>query len=149
MKNLILFIGIICLGTFQASSQINFGTGDKTLETELNQINVNANKNIDEFALNMTKELNTTKSTIDGYLQILKPAELVLADRIGKITGKPLVTVIDVYKKDKDKGWGAIAKELGIKPGSPEFHQLKGKSKNTGNSKGKGNGKGNGQGKKK
>lgn len=149
MKNLILFIGIICLGAFQASSQINFGTGDKTLETELNQINVDANKNIDEFALNMTKELNTTKSTIDGYLQILKPAELVLADRIGKITGNPLINVIDVYKKHQDKGWGAIAKELGIKPGSPEFHQLKGKSKNTGNSKGNGKGKGNNQGKKK
>ena len=43
----------------------------------------------------------------------------------------------------------SYAKEMGIKPGSPEFHALKGKSKSTGkpsNGNGNGNGKGNGNG---
>jgi len=29
------------------------------------------------------------------------------------------------YKSDKGQGWGALAKSLGIKPGSREFHALK------------------------
>ena len=62
------------------------------------------------------------------------------------------------YSVNKDKGWGFIAKEMGIKPGSPEFHALKGKAKGkkdkgnkgeSGNGNGNGNGKGNGKGKKK
>ena len=41
---------------------------------------------------------------------------------------------------------GAIAKDLIIKPGSPEFHALQGKSKNS-NRSGKGNENGKGKGK--
>jgi hypothetical protein len=54
-----------------------------------------------------------------------------------------------VYKQSKGKGWGVIAKELGIKPGSPEFHALKrgdfaftGEPGGGGESHGKGKGKG-------
>ena len=33
--------------------------------------------------------------------------------------------VVDQYRKNKGQGWGVIAKSLGIKPGSAEFHALK------------------------
>ena len=33
--------------------------------------------------------------------------------------------VLREYKENKGKGWGVIAKNLGIKPGSREFHELK------------------------
>jgi hypothetical protein len=32
---------------------------------------------------------------------------------------------VPTYQASKGKGWGVIAKELGIKPGSPAFHALK------------------------
>jgi len=35
--------------------------------------------------------------------------------------------VIDSYRKNKSKGWGALARDLGIKPGSKEFKALKDK----------------------
>jgi hypothetical protein len=59
--------------------------------------------------------------------------------------------VVDVYKKNRGKGWGVIAKSLGIKPGSPEFHALKrGDDLYTHKEKGKGKGgKGKGKGKEK
>ncbi|MFC1533202.1 BON domain-containing protein [Thermodesulfobacteriota bacterium] len=44
---------------------------------------------------------------------------------IAKITNKPIDEVVDEYKANKDKGWGVIAKRLGIKSGSKEFHALK------------------------
>jgi hypothetical protein len=33
--------------------------------------------------------------------------------------------VLEKYKAGKGKGWGNLAKTLGIKPGSREFHALK------------------------
>ncbi|MBW2248778.1 MAG: hypothetical protein JRF62_16680 [Deltaproteobacteria bacterium] len=38
---------------------------------------------------------------------------------------QPTENVIEKYKSGKGKGWGALAKSLGIKPGSKEFHALK------------------------
>jgi hypothetical protein len=33
--------------------------------------------------------------------------------------------VVDQWQQDHGQGWGVLAKRLGIKPGSPEFHRLK------------------------
>ncbi|MCK4465819.1 MAG: hypothetical protein KAU83_08910, partial [Bacteroidales bacterium] len=58
---------------------------------------------------------------------------------LSKISGKPVDDVVEIYKVHKNKGWGYIAKQLGIKPGSPEFHKLKENVKNKGSkSKNKG-----------
>jgi hypothetical protein len=73
---------------------------------------------------------------LNEYLEILQPAEIVLAGRIGVIVDKPVDTVISSYRSNQSKGWGEVAKDLGIKPGSPEFHALKGKPKKN---QGKGN----------
>ena len=45
--------------------------------------------------------------------------------RLGEMSGKPIEDVITKYKSGKGKGWGSLAKSLGIKPGSAEFHSLK------------------------
>jgi hypothetical protein len=34
-------------------------------------------------------------------------------------------TVVEIYRKQKGQGWGAVAQSLGIKPGSADFHALK------------------------
>jgi len=60
--------------------------------------------------------------------QGLQPAEAYLAAALSSLSGKPISFVVETYKKNKDKGWGSIAKELGIKPGSKEFKALKDKS---------------------
>ncbi|MEY4605009.1 MAG: hypothetical protein RIT43_2301, partial [Bacteroidota bacterium] len=80
-------------------------------------------------------------------------ADVFMSFEIAALTKKNVDDVVKSYEKNKDKGWGVIAKEMGIKPGSEQFHALKGNSKKASeNSKGnseKGNkGKGQGQGKK-
>jgi hypothetical protein len=45
--------------------------------------------------------------------------------RLGEMSNRPSEYVIEKYKSGKGKGWGALAKSLGIKPGSIEFHALK------------------------
>ena len=60
----------------------------------------------------------------------MEPAEIYLSLELSKISGQSIDQVVEIYKVDKDKGWGFIAKQLGIKPGSPEFHNLKENTKN-------------------
>ena len=76
-----------------------------------------------------------------------KPADAYMLLQLGEISKQPTEYVIEKYESGKDKGWGALAKSLGIKPGSKEFHALKRghnlydetpKVKNKGKGKGKG-----------
>lgn len=53
------------------------------------------------------------------------PADAYMVFRLGEISHHPPERVLDVYRESKGKGWGAMAKELGIKPGSKAFHALK------------------------
>ena len=53
------------------------------------------------------------------------PADAYLVLRLGEISGRPVGQVIEKYRHSKGNGWGALAKSLGIKPGSQEFHALK------------------------
>ena len=41
------------------------------------------------------------------------------------MTAKRPEAIVETYQTNRTKGWGVIAKELGIKPGSAEFHALK------------------------
>lgn len=83
----------------------------------------------------------------------MKDGDIYMACELGKQTNKPIDDVINQYQKNKSKGWGFIAKEMGIKPGSPEFKALKSKAKGKhAKMKEKGKGKGKpegGKGKKK
>jgi hypothetical protein len=68
----------------------------------------------------------------------MNAGDVVISFEIMKLTRKPIAEVIRVYKVSKTKGWGVMAKELGIKPGSKEFHAMKdacGKNKDKVNKK--------------
>lgn len=145
MKSYILGLLFVTMSAMTAFSQIDFKLGDSQLENELNQINCDAKKDLEKFKSDIRANFNVTPTKISEYLEFLQPAEIELAGRIGVIIGKPIDNVITSYRANKEKGWGELAKEMGIKPGSPEFHALKGKTKggkgNSGSSKGKAKGK--------
>ena len=99
-------------------------------------------------------KVNTVLSNVNG----VEDAYMVM--RLGEISGRDTDVVLREYKANKGKGWGVIARRLGIKPGSREFKNLKnahdrhvgggkGKSKRgkgQSHGKGQGNNKGKGQG---
>lgn len=66
------------------------------------------------------------------------PADAYIILRFGEMSGRPANYVVEKYKYNNDKGWGVLAKSLGIKPGSEEFHALKrGHDLNNGNNRGR------------
>jgi len=77
------------------------------------------------------------------------PGDAYMVLRLGEMSRHPTDYVIQQYRAGKGNGWGALAKSLGIKPGSDEFHALKnghdlndGKFRAGSDQKGKSKGKG-------
>ena len=56
---------------------------------------------------------------------VANPADAYMVLRLGEMTSRPPRYVLDRYRAEQGKGWGALAKSLGIKPGSSEFKALK------------------------
>lgn len=77
-----------------------------------------------------------------------RPSDAYMVFRLGEMSSRPVDDVLDKYRAGKKKGWGTLAKSLGIKPGSQEFHALKqGDNLYSGQDKGKKKKKNSGKGK--
>lgn len=145
MKPVLLIIFVCSLLT--AAAQYN--TGDTELNASLVKIDADASVNFTLFKKDVSASYNVSESKITNWsVQLgMKAGDIYFALELARISKRPIDDVIKIYTGNKKKGWGAIAKELGIKPGSPEFHALKGGAGKQAN-KGKGNaadGKSNGQ----
>ena len=82
------------------------------------------------------------------FSNVEEPADVYVLLRLGEMSKQSTDDVIEKYKSQKGKGWGALAKSLGIKPGSKDFHALKwSQDLYDGNDRGKGKGKAKGKGK--
>ncbi len=109
------------------SFSLSASTGDSDFDLTLSNINVEAKNSLPGFYSSMSVQFGTPPSQLDYliYKMGFSPADAFMAIRLSILIGKPIETVCVTYDKHRHKGWGAIAKELGIKPGSKEFHQLK------------------------
>jgi hypothetical protein len=139
---LVLMISVNAL----LNAQVNFSakTGDGELDLTLGDMNTNAKANLSAFKKDLSLNFNIGVDKIDQMMVTynMEPADIYLTLQIGQQTGKTPDQVAECYKKNKGKGWGVIAQEMGIKPGSAEFHALKDKAKGKNNKmkeKGKGN----------
>lgn len=56
---------------------------------------------------------------------VATPADAFMVLQLSRTLHLPQERVLQTYRVHHGKGWGVIAKELGIKPGSAEFHALK------------------------
>ena len=112
----------------------------------INELNIEASTDIGGYKAGLALDFGVSGKTVTLLLEKekMKPGDAYMALRLSSMTSKPIDAVISEYKRSKDKGWGVMAKNLGIKPGSKEFHALKervGKNKGKGKSKNKGKGK--------
>lgn len=149
-KTLLILATVFVFGT-NYSQTISFSprTGDVEMDGFLKDINTKAKNDLNGFINNATTTFNIAKDKVEGLIQIMDPGDVFMTLQTAQVINKPVDEVKDAYIKGKDKGWGQIAKELGIKPGSAEFHALKNKMKGKKDKDKGGNGKGNGKGKKK
>ena len=107
--------------------------------------NVQAQADPSGFRARLATRFQVGDAQISAVLgNVANPADAYIVFRLGEMSGYPTDRVLREYRSGKGKGWGVIAKSLGIKPGSKEFHELK-RSQDLYNGDGKGKGKGKGK----
>jgi len=126
----------------------------------MNTLNNRYHSDIPGLHSSLNNRFNVGDTVISSVVKsVAKPSDAYMILKLAEMTGLTHSTVLKNYEANKQKGWGAMAQSLGIKPGSAEFKALKAghdmdskksSSKEKGNKKDqeKGNGNDKGKGKK-
>ncbi len=119
------------------------------LDSFLKSVNVQAQADMKNFNIKLSAQFGVPVPQVDAIVKrVAAPADAFMVLQLGQMANKQPEAVLQTYQRSRGKGWGELAKELGIKPGSPEFHALKrGDLSFTGEPGGGGHGKGKGKGK--
>lgn len=117
----------------------------------IRDFNIKAEADSSGFRARLATRFKIGDTQIKAVLNnVKKPADAYMVLRLGEMSKQPTEYVIGKYKSGKGKGWGVLAKSLGIKPGSKEFHALKRGQDlyRNDNNRGKGKAKSKGKGRK-
>ncbi len=118
------------------------------LDGFLHNLNIQARSDMTGFSARVSAQFGVPEMRVRAVIgTVSAPADAFMVFQLGEMTHRPVDEVIGVYKANRGKGWGVIAKSLGIKPGSPEFHALKRGDFTLDGGPGTGPGKGHGKGK--
>ena len=92
----------------------------------MKDFSIKAEADLSDFKARLSTRFKIGNAEINAVLgKVDNSADAYMVLRLGEMSGKPAEDVITKYKSGRGKGWGALAKSLGIKPGSNEFHALK------------------------
>ncbi len=126
------------------------GMASASLDDFLGRVNAQARVDLPGFSLQVGTQFGVPVARVEAVLgMVATPADAFMVFQLGQMAHRPPETVLQTYQTHRGKGWGVIAKELGIKPGSREFHALKNGDLTFGGTPGDGPGKGKGKGHKK
>jgi len=134
----IIFLCLLLISPVLASSD---------LDDFIKHLNVEAQADLGAFKLRLSTQFGVPVPKVEAIMaSVGTPGDAYMCFRVGQVASQPVEVVTKEYQANKGKGWGVIAKNLGIKPGSKEFHALKkgdlsGDDADVGKGKGKGKGK--------
>ena len=144
MKKLFSFLLAISFSLLLSS--LVFASGD--LESFIKSVNVQAQADLGAFKVRLSTQFGIPVPKVEALMvRVATPGDAYMCLRIGQVASQPVEVVTKEYQTNRGKGWGSIAKNLGIKPGSKEFHALKKGDFNEGDAY-SGQGKSKGKGKK-
>jgi hypothetical protein len=102
-------------------------TGDRQLDATLASLGNEAQTDPGGFVGLLSSRYGVPEQEIrqarDTYG--LGAGDLFMATALAGASHRPVLSVAGEYRKNQGQGWGVMAKRLGIKPGSREFHELK------------------------
>jgi hypothetical protein len=121
----------------------------------LNNLNITAEADSSGYRIRLATRFRIGDAEVRAVIgDVDRPSDAYMIFRLGELAHRPVREVLSVYRANRKKGWGVMAKNLGIKPGSREFHALKrghdlgdgmGNRGRPSPGKGKGNGKNKGK----
>lgn len=148
-RYLLLALGLAFSVNAHAFDSYAFGfsprTGDVWMDAQLGDMNVYARGDRNGFIDDVVVNFGAPRYVVTQYVVDRRwaPGDVYYACALAQQLRVPCLNVLRDYDKNHGQGWGVIAKRMGIKPGSPAFHALKGTvGKSNGKFKSKGNNKG-------
>ena len=79
-----------------------------------------------DYSVRLSTQFGLPQPQVHSLIRsVAVPADAFMILQLARMLGLPYERVLPAYNAHRGRGWGVIAKELGIKPGSPEFHALK------------------------
>ena len=124
-------------------------SGDIWIDTELGYMNDYGRRDRDYFVDDIVGGYGAPRYLVNDLLDNRRwdPGDVYYASALAYQLRRPLSDIVRERERNRGQGWGVIAQRMGIKPGSAEFHALKGhmgKSKSKFQTHGGRNGNGNG-----
>jgi hypothetical protein len=100
-------------------------TGDRDIDNAISDINDRAKKDYDGFKNDMSSQFGLSSGEVDRYVKQdkIEPGDIFYGSVMARSTNRSVSDVMNRYKNTR--GWGKLAKDLGIQPGSEQFHNLK------------------------
>src|SRR5512139_4279536 len=146
MKKIFSFVPILFLSLFIFSVVL----ASSDLDGFIKGLNVEAKADLGAFKVRLSTQFGVPVPKVEAIMaSVATPGDAYMCFRVGQVASQPVEVVMKEYQANKGQGWGVIAKNLGIKPGSKEFHALKKGNFGWDDSEsGKGKGKDKGKGKK-
>jgi hypothetical protein len=145
---------LACAFATGAQAQVvgyNFRSGDLWVDSQLGYFSDYGRRDRNYFVDDLVSSYGAPRYLVNELLDKRRwdPGDVYYAAALAYTAHRPLGDVTREYENSKGQGWGVVAQRMGIKPGSAEFHALKGemgKSKGRYDEHGKGKGHGNDQG---
>jgi hypothetical protein len=116
----LLTAALVCL-LFSAPAMAGGG-----LDAFLDNVNVQARADMNGFTAKVSAQFGVPEAQVRIVLgNVGAPADAFMVFQLGQMTHQQPDAVMQVYQSHQGRGWGVIAQQLGIRPGSPEFFALK------------------------
>jgi hypothetical protein len=92
----------------------------------LNNLNISAEADSSGYRIRLATRFRIGDAEVRAVIgDVDRPSDAYMIFRLGELSHRPINEVVQVYRANRNRGWGVMAKQLGIKPGSREFHALK------------------------
>ncbi|MBW8366551.1 MAG: hypothetical protein K0M70_01645 [Arenimonas sp.] len=135
MKKSMITLALAASLAFAASTQaqtvsLNYSprTGDVWLDTRLGEINTYGRGDPNYFYDDMYSSYGVPRDYVRELYTDRRwaPGDIYYACALAQLLDRPCREIVGEYDRNPGQGWGALAQRLGIKPGSAQFHALKG-----------------------
>ncbi len=103
-------------------------TGDIYLDSQLGYMNDYGRDNRDYFVDDVVNSFGAPRYLVNDLLTTRRwdAGDVYYACALAYQMRRPCGDVVKQYDQNRGQGWGVVAKRMGIKPGSAQFHALKG-----------------------
>jgi len=127
----VVFLALLFQGVAQAQQATS---GDKKLDGWLKQMNKQGEQDPEGFVRHLSDTWGVPQDEIRQAREQhrLTYGDTYMAAAIAKQSQRRVGDVAAQFKQQgqgQNQGWGVIAEQNGVKPGSPQFHQMKNQAK--------------------